>query len=52
MDKKEPGNLFVEDTTQESLIAFSYRVPDKDPTTKELPKRVKGENVVELKVVM
>ncbi|KZV43524.1 hypothetical protein F511_19068, partial [Dorcoceras hygrometricum] len=47
MDNTEPGNFVAEDMTRESLIAISYRVPDKDPTAEELPKRVKGENVDE-----
>ncbi|KAK3013376.1 hypothetical protein RJ639_009541 [Escallonia herrerae] len=45
MDKKETGERPAEDFTRESLIAISYRLPDKDPAPGLLPKKL--DNVIE-----
>ncbi|KAK3035475.1 hypothetical protein RJ639_034445 [Escallonia herrerae] len=45
MDKKEAGEKPAEDLTRESLIAISYRLPDKDPAPGLLPEKL--DNVIE-----
>ncbi|KAK6119271.1 hypothetical protein DH2020_046984 [Rehmannia glutinosa] len=47
MDKKEPGKEPSEEVTRESLIAISYRVPEKDLTAEKSLKNIAGEKVVE-----
>ncbi len=49
MDKKEVGGDLSEDLTRESLIAISYRLPDKDPYPGPgLPKTFNSEDVAEI----
>ncbi|GFY92071.1 hypothetical protein Acr_08g0004670 [Actinidia rufa] len=40
MDMKEPGKEASEDLTRESLIAISYRLPEKDPAVDVSPKNL------------
>lgn len=46
MDKSVPGNETPEEVTRESLIAISYSLPEKDPTSELLPEKLNGENLV------
>lgn len=45
MDKSVSGNETSEEVTRESLIAISYSLPDKDPTSELLSEKVNGELV-------
>lgn len=50
MDKTVPGKEAPEEVTRESLIAISYPVPDKVPTSKlssEKSEKLNSENLVE-----
>ncbi|PSS24567.1 Cordon-bleu protein-like [Actinidia chinensis var. chinensis] len=40
MDMKEPGKEASEDLTRESLIAISYRLPEKDPALDVSPENL------------
>ncbi|PIN12600.1 hypothetical protein CDL12_14801 [Handroanthus impetiginosus] len=46
MDKKETGKEFPEDVTRESLIAISYRLPEKNLSAEKSPRCRNGEKVV------
>ena len=45
MDKSVSGNETSEEVTRESLIAISYSLPDKDPTSELFSEKVNGELV-------
>ncbi|THG10970.1 hypothetical protein TEA_028063 [Camellia sinensis var. sinensis] len=47
MDKKEPGKEVSEDVTRESLIALSYRLPEKDLALGFSPENLNSESLVE-----
>ncbi|XAR63320.1 hypothetical protein NMG60_11023217 [Bertholletia excelsa] len=47
MDKKEPGKDASEDVTRESLIAISYRLPEKDLAPGISPGNFNTESLVE-----
>ncbi|KAA8538647.1 hypothetical protein F0562_028159 [Nyssa sinensis] len=47
MDKKESAKEASEDVTRESLIALSYRLPEKDLSLELSPEKLNGENLVE-----
>lgn len=47
MDKKEPGKKPSADSTRESLIAISYRLPDKDLTAEKSTNKTAGQEVFE-----
>ncbi|KAL1540047.1 hypothetical protein AAHA92_24460 [Salvia divinorum] len=44
MDKAEPQKELSEDSTRESLIALSYRIPDNEQPAAASPKNTGGEN--------
>ncbi|KAG6402760.1 hypothetical protein SASPL_134971 [Salvia splendens] len=44
MDKAEPKKELSEDSTRESLIALSYRVPENEQPAAASPKNTSGEN--------
>jgi len=47
MDKKEPGEYVTEEVTRESLIAISYRLPEKDLASGLSPENSSSESPVE-----
>ncbi|KAL1546558.1 hypothetical protein AAHA92_23139 [Salvia divinorum] len=47
MDKAEPNKKLTEDSTRESLIALSYKVPANEQPAATYPKDTRSENACE-----